>query len=88
MLLAEDASLGHRLAEPTAALIVSLAGDYTHIAAPGTTDAKNVMPRVAALLDVMVISEVTGVVDADTFERPIYAGNAIQTVKSRMRQRS
>ncbi len=79
---AEDASLGHRLAEPTAALIVSLAEDYSHIAAPGTTDAKNVMPRVAALLDVMVISEVTAVVDADTFERPIYAGNAIQTVKS------
>jgi electron transfer flavoprotein alpha subunit len=70
------------LAEPTADLIVSLAGDYTHIAAPGTTDAKNVMPRVAALLDAMVISEVTSVVDADTFERPIYAGNAIQTVKS------
>ncbi|MFT6075958.1 MAG: electron transfer flavoprotein alpha subunit, partial [Yoonia sp.] len=68
--------------EPTADLIVSLAGDYTHIAAPGTTDAKNVMPRVAALLDAMVISEVTAVIDADTFERPIYAGNAIQTVKS------
>jgi electron transfer flavoprotein alpha subunit len=82
VLCAEDAALGHRLAEPTAALIVSLAGDYTHIAAPGTTDAKNVMPRVAALLDVMVISEVTGIIDADTFERPIYAGNAIQTVKS------
>ena len=82
VLCAEDAALGHRLAEPTAALIVSLAGDYTHVAAPGTADAKNVMPRVAALLDVMVISEVTGIVDADTFERPIYAGNAIQTVKS------
>lgn len=82
VICAEDASLGHRLAEPTAALIVSLAGDYTHIAAPGTTDAKNVIPRVAALLDVMVISEVTGIIDADTFERPIYAGNAIQTVKS------
>ena len=82
VLCAEDAALGHRLAEPTAALIVSLAGDYTHIAAPGTADAKNVMPRVAALLDVMVISEVTGIIDADTFERPIYAGNAIQTVKS------
>ena len=81
-LCAEDAAPGHRPAEPTAALIVSLAGDYTHIAAPGTADAKNVMPRVAALLDVMVISEVTGIVDADTFERPIYAGNAIQTVKS------
>ncbi len=82
VLCAEDASLGHRLAEPTAALVVSLAGDYTHIIAPATTDAKNVMPRVAALLDVMVISDVSGVVDADTFERPIYAGNAIQTVKS------
>ena len=82
VLVAEDASLGHRLAEPTAALIVSLAGDYSHIVAPATTDAKNVMPRVAALLDVMVISDASGVVDADTFERPIYAGNAIQTVKS------
>ncbi|MGY3438738.1 MULTISPECIES: electron transfer flavoprotein subunit alpha/FixB family protein [unclassified Marinovum] len=82
VLVAEDASLGHRLAESTAALIVSLAGDYDHIVAPATTDAKNVLPRVAALLDVMVISDVSGVVDADTFERPIYAGNAIQTVKS------
>jgi electron transfer flavoprotein alpha subunit len=82
VLCAEDAALGHRLAEPTADLIVSLAGDYSHIVAPGTTDAKNVMPRVAALLDAMVISEVTAIVDADTFERPIYAGNAIQTVKS------
>ncbi|MEZ5777698.1 MAG: FAD-binding protein [Paracoccaceae bacterium] len=83
VLCAEDPSLGHRLAEPTAALIVSLAGDYSHIVAPATTDAKNVLPRVAALLDVMVISDVSGVVDADTFERPIYAGNAIQTVKSK-----
>ena len=82
VLVAEDASLGHRLAEPTAALIVSLAGDYEHIVAPATTDAKNVMPRVAALLDVMVISDASGVVDGNTFERPIYAGNAIQTVKS------
>jgi len=82
VLCAEDASLGHRLAEPTAALIVSLADDYSHIIAPATTDAKNVLPRVAALLDVMVISDVSGIVDADTFERPIYAGNAIQTVKS------
>ncbi|MEZ5773073.1 MAG: electron transfer flavoprotein subunit alpha/FixB family protein, partial [Defluviimonas denitrificans] len=65
VLVAEDASLGHRLAEPTAALIVSLAGDYSHIVAPATTDAKNVLPRVAALLDVMVISDVSGVVDAD-----------------------
>ena len=82
VLCAEDASLGHRLAEPTAALIAGLAGGYSHIVAPATTDAKNVLPRVAALLDVMVISDVSGVVDADTFERPIYAGNAIQTVKS------
>ena len=83
VLVAEDPSLGHRLAEPTAALIVSLAGDYSHIVAPATTDAKNVLPRVAALLDVMVISDASGVVDADTFERPIYAGNAVQTVKSK-----
>ena len=82
VLVAEDASLGHRLAEATAATIVSIAGDYSHIVAPATTDAKNVLPRVAALLDVMVISDISGVVDADTFERPIYAGNAIQTVKS------
>ncbi|MZR15226.1 electron transfer flavoprotein subunit alpha/FixB family protein [Maritimibacter sp. DP07] len=83
VLVAEGDSLGHRLAEATADLIVSLAGDYSHIAAPATTDAKNIMPRVAALLDVMVISDVSGVVDADTFERPVYAGNAIQTVKSK-----
>jgi len=82
VLVAEDAALGHRLAESTAALIVALAGDYDHIVAPATTDAKNVLPRVAALLDVMVITDVSGVVDAETFERPIYAGNAIQTVKS------
>ena len=83
VLCAEDAGLGHRLAESTADLIVGLAGDYEHICAPATTDAKNVMPRVAALLDVMVISDASGVVDANTFERPIYAGNAIQTVKSK-----
>ena len=83
VLVAEDARYGHRLAEPTAALLASLAGGYDHIAAPATTDAKNVMPRVAALLDVMVIPEVSKVVDADTFERPVYAGNAIQTVRSR-----
>ncbi|MGV0878936.1 electron transfer flavoprotein subunit alpha/FixB family protein [Martelella sp. FLE1502] len=82
VLVAEDPSLDHRLAEATAALIVSLADDYEHIAAPSTTDAKNVMPRVAALLDVMVISDASGVVDGATFERPVYAGNAIQTVKS------
>ncbi len=82
VLCAEDALYGKRLAEPVADLIVSLAGDYDHIAAPATTDAKNIMPRVAALLDTMVISDATAVVDADTFERPIYAGNAMQTVKS------
>lgn len=82
VLCAEDPSLGHRLAESTAALIVSLADGYEHIVAPATTDAKNVMPRVAALLDVMVISDASGVVDGNTFERPIYAGNALQTVKS------
>ncbi|MBN9678873.1 electron transfer flavoprotein subunit alpha/FixB family protein [Salipiger bermudensis] len=83
VLVAEDALYGHRLAEPTAALIVSLAGDYSHIVAPATTDAKNILPRVAALLDVMVLTDVTSVVDADTFERPVYAGNAMQTVKSK-----
>lgn len=82
VLVAEDVGLSHRLAEPAAALIVSLADGYSHIVAPATTDAKNILPRVAALLDVMVISDVTGVIDADTFERPVYAGNAMQTVKS------
>jgi electron transfer flavoprotein alpha subunit len=82
VLCADDAAYGNGLAEPTADLIVSLAGDYDHIAAPATSSAKNILPRVAALLDAMVITDVTGVVDADTFERPIYAGNAIQTVKS------
>ena len=83
VLVAEDARYGHRLAEPTAALLAALAGEFDHIAAPATTDAKNVMPRVAAMLDVMVIPEVSKVIDADTFERPVYAGNAIQTVRSR-----
>jgi electron transfer flavoprotein alpha subunit len=82
VLHADDAAFDHGMAEPTAALIVSLAGSYSHIAAAATAFSKNVLPRAAALLDVMVISDVTAVVDADTFERPIYAGNAIQTVKS------
>jgi electron transfer flavoprotein alpha subunit len=71
------------LAEPTAALIVGVAGPYETIMAPATTSGKNIMPRVAALLDVMQISDVIKVDGPDTFERPIYAGNAIQTVRSR-----
>jgi electron transfer flavoprotein alpha subunit len=82
VLLADAAAYEHQLAEPLAALIISLAGGYDAIVAPATTNGKNVMPRVAALLDVMQISEITKVVAPDTFERPIYAGNAIQTVKS------
>ncbi len=82
VLLAEGAAYEHQLAEPMAALIVSLAGSYDALVAPATTNGKNTMPRVAALLDVMQISDVTRVVGPDTFERPIYAGNAIQTVKS------
>ena len=82
VLLAEDAILGHGLAEDTADLIVALAAGYDHIVAPATASGKNILPRVAALLDVMIISDVSKIVDADTFERPIYAGNAIQTVKS------
>ena len=82
VLLADDASLGNSLAEPLAALIVSLAGSYDTIIAAATSVGKNVMPRVAALLDVMQVSEITEVVSADTFKRPIYAGNAIQTVQS------
>ncbi|KQR75675.1 electron transfer flavoprotein subunit alpha/FixB family protein [Rhizobium sp. Leaf341] len=82
VLLANDAGLANNLAEPLAALIVSLAGSYDVLIAPATSVGKNVMPRVAALLDVAQISEVTEVVSADTFKRPIYAGNAIQTVQS------
>jgi len=83
VLCAENALYGHRLAEPVAAMVAKLAGDYTHVVAPATTDAKNILPRVAALLDVMILTDVSGIVDADTFERPIYAGNAVQTVKSK-----
>ena len=83
VLIADNALYAHQLAEPMAALIVSLAGAYDAILAPSTTTAKNVMPRVAALLDVMQISDISAVVSADTFERPIYAGNAIQTVQSK-----
>ncbi len=82
VLVAEDASLTNNLAEPLADLIVSLSASYDVIVGPATTSAKNVLPRVAALLDVMQISEIVEVVSADTFKRPIYAGNAIQTVQS------
>jgi electron transfer flavoprotein alpha subunit len=83
VLLAEGAPYAHDLAEPLAALIVALAPSYDAIVAPATSRFKNVMPRVAALLDVMQVSEIIKVVAPDTFERPIYAGNAIQTVKSK-----
>jgi electron transfer flavoprotein alpha subunit len=83
VLLADGALYEHALAEPLAALIVSLAGPYDAIVAPATSNGKNVMPRVAALLDVMQISDVSKIVAPDTFERPVYAGNAIQTVKSK-----
>jgi len=82
VLCCADEAYGHDLAEPVADMIISLAGDYSHIAAPSTSASKNILPRVAAMLDAMIISEVTAVMDADTFQRPIYAGNAIQTVKS------
>ncbi|MDB5658807.1 MAG: electron transfer flavoprotein subunit alpha [Cypionkella sp.] len=82
VLFADDHAYCHGMAESTAALVVSLAGDYSHICGAATASNKNVLPRVAALLDVMVMSDVTAVIDADTFERPIYAGNAVQTVKS------
>jgi electron transfer flavoprotein alpha subunit len=82
VLLAEALAYEHMLAEPIAALIVSLAGPYETIVSAATTSGKNFMPRVAALLDVMQISEVIKVDGPDTFERPIYAGNAIQTVRA------
>ncbi len=82
VLLADDTSLGNNLAEPLAALIVSLAGSYDAIVSAATSVGKNVLPRVAALLDVAQVSEIVEVVSADTFKRPIYAGNAIQTVQS------
>jgi electron transfer flavoprotein alpha subunit len=83
VLVADGAAYEHDLAEPLAALIVALASSYDAIVAPATSRFKNVMPRVAALLDVMQVSEIIKVVAPDTFERPIYAGNAIQTVKSK-----
>ncbi|MGP9590395.1 electron transfer flavoprotein subunit alpha/FixB family protein [Halomonas sp. AOP13-D3-9] len=80
--VADHAVYAHQLAEPLGALITELAGDYSHVLAVASTTGKNVMPRVAALKDVSQLSEVVEVDDADTFKRPIYAGNAIATVKS------
>ena len=87
VLVADAPGYAHMLAEPTAALIVALAPPYDTLMAPATTTGKNIMPRVAALLDVMQISDVTKVVAPDTFERPIYAGNAVQTVRSAEKKR-
>ena len=83
VLLADAPAFEHALAEPLANLVVALAPSYDAIVAPATTTGKNFMPRAAALLDVMQISDVVKVIGPDTFERPIYAGNAVQTVRSR-----
>ena len=83
VLLADDAAYDHGLAENVAPLVVKLAATYSHLLAPATTSGKNLMPRVAALLDVMQISDISAVVSQDTFVRPIYAGNALQTVQSK-----
>jgi len=80
--VADNAVYAHQLAEPMGALLVELAGDYTHVLASASTTGKNVLPRLAALKDVSQLSDVIGVENADTFLRPIYAGNAIATVKS------
>jgi electron transfer flavoprotein alpha subunit len=82
VLIADDAAYANLLAEPAAVLIAKLAANYSAIVAPSTANSKNIMPRVAALLDVQQISDITKVISADTFERPVYAGNAIQTVQS------
>ncbi len=82
VLLADDAAYAHPLPENLAPLVVGLAKSYGHVLAAATSEGKNLLPRVAALLDVAAISDITGVVSADTFERPIYAGNAIATVQS------
>jgi len=80
--VADDAAYAHRLAEPMGVLIEGLAGGYSHILFPCTTFGKNVAPRLAALLDVAQISDISEVISADTFVRPIYAGNALATVRS------
>ncbi|RUR56827.1 electron transfer flavoprotein subunit alpha/FixB family protein, partial [Vreelandella populi] len=80
--VADNAVYAHQLAEPLGALLVELAGDYTHVLASASTTGKNVLPRLAALKDVSQLSDVIGVESADTFQRSIYAGNAIATVKS------
>jgi electron transfer flavoprotein alpha subunit len=82
VLVADDSAYAHGLAENIAPLIVSLADGYSHLLAPATTSGKNIMPRVAALLDVMQVSDIIEVIDASTFKRPIYAGNALSTVSS------
>ncbi|MDN3639680.1 FAD-binding protein [Simiduia curdlanivorans] len=82
VLVADNAAYSHALAENLGLLIAELGKNYSHILAPATTSGKNVLPRAAALLDVQAISDITGVVSADTFERPIYAGNVIATVQS------
>ena len=82
VLCADAAEYGNQLAENLAPMVVNLAANYSHVLAPATTNGKNLMPRVAALLDVQQISEITAVNSSDTFERPIYAGNAIATVQS------
>ncbi|MBT3914734.1 MAG: electron transfer flavoprotein subunit alpha/FixB family protein [Rhodospirillaceae bacterium] len=82
VLVADDEQYANPLAEVLTPLVIGMAGDYTHILASATTFGKNLLPRVAALLDVQQISEITAIQDADTFERPIYAGNAIATVQS------
>ena len=83
VLIADGDAYEHMLAEPVAALVHSLAGAYDAVVAPATTTGKNIMPRVAALLDVMQISDIVKVIAPDTFERLIYAGNAVQTVRSK-----
>lgn len=82
VLLADDVAFANQLAENIAPLVANLASSYTHIIAAATTTGKNFLPRTAALLDVSMVSDVTAVLDANTFERPIYAGNAIATVKT------